>query len=394
MAESSGLRMLRSRMTEARSGGGTRRLRQRLGWTSGEERNHVERASAEGKHPLRSVQLMRGLAAVMVLVLHATEVATERFGSRQQNWWAGAAGVDLFFVISGFVMSLSSGRLLKRRGGALEFLRRRVERVVPIYWIATTVKVGLLLWVPMLGLRGLGGSWHIVASYLFLPSWNTVHAALPVVPLGWTLNFEMLYYALFALALALKVPPLRMLTPMLIVMAMVPVVVHASGYALLTWCQPILIEFLFGMMLERGWRRGWKLRPEIACAVLCVAMILLVSLPGQDGAMLRPFLWGLPAVAMLGAALSLEDSAGRRAPQWMLLIGDASYSIYLTHGFVLPVLAKVLAVSPWSGARHMVSVVVASLVLCLCAGLLFYRWVELPLIRFFHRRRTAALAFG
>ena len=371
--------MLRSPLTEAQGG---------------DRRSEVERASAEGKHPLRSVQAMRGLAAVMVLLLHATEVATERFGSRHQNWWAGAAGVDIFFVISGYVMSLSSGRLTRRKGGATEFLKRRLERIVPIYWIATTLKVALLLMAPALALRGLGGSWHVAASYLFLPSWNTVHAALPVVPVGWTLNFEMLYYALFALALALKLPPLRMLMPVLIGMALVPLAMHARVYALLTWCDPILLEFLFGMLLERAWRRGWKLRPAMAWVVLCVALSLLVLLPGQDGTLLRPFLWGLPAAAMLGAALSLEGSVGRRLPRWMLLIGDASYSIYLTHGFVLPAMGRLLAEVPWAGARQMFAVIVASLALCMGAGLIFYRWVELPLIHFFQRRRIAALAIG
>ncbi len=336
---------------------------------------------------------MRGLAAVMVLVLHATEVATERFGSQHQNWWAGAAGVDIFFVISGYVMSLSSGRLIGRHGGATEFLKRRLERIVPIYWIATTLKVALLLLVPALGLRGLGGSWHVVASYLFLPSWNTLHAALPVVPVGWTLNFEMLYYALFALALALKVPPLRLLAPLLIALALVPLAVRARVYAPLTWCDPILLEFLLGMMLERAWRRGWKLRPGMAWLVLCVAMSLLVLLPRQDGSLLRPLLWGLPAVAMLAAALSLEDSVGQRVPRWVLLIGDASYSIYLTHGFVLPVVARLLEALPWAGARQVFPVLAVSLALCLGVGWIFYRWVELPLIHFFHRRRTAALAF-
>ena len=353
----------------------------------------MERASAEGRHPLRSVQAMRGLAAVMVLVLHATEVGTERFGSRHQNWWAGAAGVDIFFVISGYVMSLSSSRLVRRQGGAMQFMKRRLERIVPIYWITTTVKVALLLWLPALGLRGLGGTWHVVASYLFLPSWNSIHAALPVVPVGWTLNFEMLYYALFTLALALKLPPLRMLTPVLIALALVSLAMHARVYALLTWCDPILLEFLFGMLLEQAWRRGWKLRPGMAWIVLCVALGLLVLLPRQDGTLLRPLLWGVPAVAMLAAALSLEDSFGRRVPPWMLLIGDASYSIYLTHGFVLPVVAMLLELTPWAGVRTMLPVIIVSLALCLGAGWLFYCWVELPLIHFFRRRQTAALAF-
>ena len=361
--------MLRSPLTEAQAG---------------DRRSEMERASAEGKHPLRSVQAMRGLAAVMVLLLHATEVATERFGSRHQNWWAGAAGVDIFFVISGYVMSLSSGRLVRRQGGATEFLKRRLERIVPIYWIATTLNVDLLLWVPALRFLWLRGSCHVVASYLFLPTWNTMHAALPVVPVGWTLNFEMLYYALFALALALKLPPLRMLTPLLIGMALVPLAVHARVYALLTWCDPILLEFLFGMLLERAWRRGWKLWPGVAWVVFCVAMTLLVLFPRPDGTLLRPLLWGLPAV---------EDTVGRRVPPWMLLIGDASYSIYLTHGFVLPVVAMFLEAMPWAEMRTMLPVLAASLALCLGAGWMFYRWIELPLIHFFRRRRTAALAF-
>jgi exopolysaccharide production protein ExoZ len=342
------------------------------------------------KRSLHLLQVVRGVAAVMVVILHASTLVTERFGNGKEIWWSGAAGVDIFFVISGFVMALSSVSLTRSASPALEFMKRRLERIVPLYWIFTTFKIALLSAVPAVALRGLGGSWHVLSSYLFIPSKNAIGSVLPVLSVGWTLNFEMLFYVLFAAALSFKISPLKMVAPVLVILSLVPVITRTDTVAILSWCHPIVLEFLFGMLLYAFWSQGRKLNPAVAWSLLFVGAILIAVIPWGWQSLLRPFVWGLPALAIVTAAVELEGPLGAKAPRWMLKVGDASYSIYLTHVFVLPVVAAGLLRIPIPALRTMAPVILISLVTSLSTGVIVHQIIELPIIDYFRNRRLKA----
>jgi len=348
---------------------------------------HLQDGPTASRPTYRLIQVLRAIAALMVVVHHAILMLHERNGLPVGNWINGGAGVDIFFVISGFVMTISSALLRGTRHPARTFLARRLERIVPMYWLLTTLKVLLVLTVPVLAINGLGTLWHVIASYLFLPT-----AQEPVVVVGWTLIYEMAFYVLFACVLALRAPLLKTLAPVLVVLALLPLIPHLSLPVMVAWyTKTIVLDFLYGIMLALGLR--WVLQMPSAFAIVLVVagFVPLLIWPGPNFSFWRGVLWGLPAAAVVAGALALERRWGTKIPRWTLELGDASYSIYLVHGFVLPVFGVMLAYLgvQWWGVVP-VSVVVMVVLSAVC-GDIVYRLVERPITQWFKSRRQTAI---
>ena len=194
------------------------------------------------------VQVLRGIAAMLVVLCHASQMVHYRLGVGEVLFF-GASGVDVFFPISGFVMAVTTRRYWGQAGHALDFLVRRLIRIVPIYWGATLLKLLLIVALPaVVGATRLD-AWHVTASFLFIPAFDAEHKAFPVVPIGWTLNFEMLFYLLFAAVLALRLQPLIWLGGGLLLISLLPPL-PAWG-AIASLFSPMLLEFVGGMLL--GW---------------------------------------------------------------------------------------------------------------------------------------------
>jgi exopolysaccharide production protein ExoZ len=183
-------------------------------------RSSVERDSLPAN--FLTVQALRAVAALLVVLLHAFETWGERVdpAAPEVNWENGAAGVDIFFIISGFVMVISSRRLADRPDAWLIFLRHRVVRIVPLYWLLTTVKIFAVVVLGRVVLRTVLDFNFVAGSYLFLPVTDSAGHFRPVLPVGWTLTYEFLFYLLFAAALAMRVDFLRIVIPGLGLIAM------------------------------------------------------------------------------------------------------------------------------------------------------------------------------
>jgi peptidoglycan/LPS O-acetylase OafA/YrhL/glycosyltransferase involved in cell wall biosynthesis len=292
--------------------------------------------------PLRGLQALRAVAALAVVLYHAGELLRTRLGEAGPGWLGnGAAGVDVFFVVSGFVMMVSSRKLIGRADAARLFLAARLRRIVPLYWLVSGAKLGLAAGLPAL-VQGRGFSLAtIAASFLFLPLHDAQGQFKPVLPVGWTLSFEMLFYGLFALALWGRRPPALFVPPILLAIALLP---H-TDYAIGELSNKMLLEFGFGIGLAAIWLRGYRLPARIAAPLLCLGLAGLWLMP--ETLLATRFLsWGLPACLLVGSAVSLEHALAPRLPRAMLALGDASYAIYLTHGFVLAGLAAALRAGP------------------------------------------------
>jgi hypothetical protein len=153
--------------------------------------------------PLLSIQILRAVAALMIAVVHTRYEFEFKFGIGDviPPMTALAAGVDLFFVISGFVMAYGSFHAFGQPGASQDFITRRLIRIVPLYWIATSVLVAhVLLHYPSLAAakHSVG---TIIASYLFVPWPGPTAAMTPILAQGWTLNYEMFFYLLFTVSL-------------------------------------------------------------------------------------------------------------------------------------------------------------------------------------------------
>ena len=162
------------------------------------------------KQQFTGVQLLRFIAAMMVVTMHTTEAIGLRVPGHTlaDTWGIGSAGVDIFFVISGFVMAVSTPQPDKssryKFSEAWLFMKRRFLRITPLYWFYTTLKIISVLIVPSLALRTTLHPFHIVCSYLFIPVMSPWGLVQPVLPVGWSLCFEMFFYLMFSIAIALN----------------------------------------------------------------------------------------------------------------------------------------------------------------------------------------------
>jgi len=152
-----------------------------------------------------SVQMLRAIAATMVVFVHMDlQLQRLHYPTLGTNWMA--SGVDIFFVISGFIMWTSVER--RPEMTASSFFRNRLIRIVPLYWFATTLVLMVALIAPQVLNTTVLRPWHAIASYLFIPARHpTTGLFWPLLIPGWSLNYEMLFYAIFAIAIALSGHP-------------------------------------------------------------------------------------------------------------------------------------------------------------------------------------------
>jgi len=131
---------------------------------------------------------LRAIAVLAVLIYHA------QFNFSGQLFFNGGfIGVDIFFVISGFVMVISPRFLVTSEDGWKIFLKKRILRIVPLYWAATTFKLVVILFISSLVLHAKLDWLVIFKSYFFLPSHNLDGEIKPFLGVGWTLVFEMFF---------------------------------------------------------------------------------------------------------------------------------------------------------------------------------------------------------
>jgi peptidoglycan/LPS O-acetylase OafA/YrhL len=338
------------------------------------------------------LQVLRALAALSVAMLHAQHDASavaERTGRafepiRAFPW---EAGVDVFFVISGFIMVYASERLFGRPEGPRLFLARRVARIVPIYWAVTTVYLFVALAAPALVNAEFVGWGRVLASYLFIPVARADGMVQPLYGLGWTLNYEMFFYALFALAVAR--PRKRAVLALgagLVGLVLIGRIFHPLPEPFGFWTHPIILEFVYGMALALLHATGFRLsalpRALLAAAAILTLVAVATAIALGDAAIpFRHFYYGIPAAMLVAAvAFGRERDAGR-IPLARLgaAIGDASYALYLIHPFVIRAGRELVlrsglgaAIGPWG----FVALALAAAVL---ASMLVYRFFERPL---------------
>jgi peptidoglycan/LPS O-acetylase OafA/YrhL len=213
-----------------------------------------------------ALQLLRAVAATGVVISHVRYDFLHHLSLTEQLPGfldLGNAGVDLFFVISGFVMVYSSESLFGRDRAAVTFLMRRIARIVPLYWLMTVIMV---VYVAARGFAVSDATPMLVAvSFFFIPYARPSGEISPIFGVGWTLNFEMLFYATFALALAARREvTVARVTALLALLILGSMLWPGLPMPLSYWSDPIVLEFAFGMMLALAYRADARLPAPIA----------------------------------------------------------------------------------------------------------------------------------
>lgn len=277
-----------------------------------------------------------------------------------------------------------------RRAGAgarvaWDFLVRRVVRVVPIYWIFTALKLLIVLAIPVASLKAMPTVTHVAASFFFVPHQTPSGEFWPVLPVGWTLNFEMFFYAVFAIVIAAGVQKILGVAVIFGAIALVAQL-HLAPSFLNFYVDSLLIEFALGMCLaalvsSQAWKAVAGAKKVLVGLALCVAAILFLML---EGTIPRGLTWGGAAACIVCLTLLLEQNV-RDCQKLRPLVkaGDSSYSLYLIHTFTVP--AAVLLAGKVVDSNPVVAVSFAVIVSVVAAEI-GYRVLERPLLRAVSRR--------
>ncbi|MDE1993277.1 MAG: acyltransferase [Rhizobiaceae bacterium] len=278
---------------------------------------------------LYGIQYLRAFAALAVVVFHAAE----RTGG---HFRIGAAGVDVFFVISGFIMWTMSER---RPVSPTRFFLDRVQRIAPSYWIVTAIMViGALVGLfPSLKLT----AGHILGSLFFIPVRSPSNGEIwPVLVQGWTLDFEMFFYVVFAATLFLR-QNLRLWVMSAIFLCMVAagLIFKPQSPLLLTYTRPIILEFVAGAILAQFWLSG-KIPGAFTGLVLVIVALAGFATIEIFGLAFSEINCGPLALALVLGVVSLEQSGSLPNIPILTYLGNSSYSIYLWHTLAVSVIAR------------------------------------------------------
>ncbi|OAI85768.1 acyltransferase [Agrobacterium sp. 33MFTa1.1] len=337
-----------------------------------------------------NLQVLRAVAAFMVFFHHFMPVIDRVFpGVRRYE--AGASGVDIFFVLSGFIMVVTTHN---KDGDPLKFLVNRIVRVVPIYWIMTFIIVFIfLLGARPLGVMELQPS-YVWKSLFFIPFerggfWE------PVLSVGWTLNYEMFFYVVFSILMVLGNFYTRILLIIFLLCSFVlsGLLFSFDGY-MRYYSSPVMLDFALGAAFGAffcarkdkppflGPRGAWFL-------IVAGASVILATSSGfelYNNSIVRPLTWGVAGLLLVSGCVFLEQN-GYVARHWLLVhLGNASYSIYLVHNLVIQIAMKVVGVTGLSGIVSVLITGVLALLLTIVCGLASYRFIEAPINRAYRKR--------
>jgi peptidoglycan/LPS O-acetylase OafA/YrhL len=347
---------------------------------------------------LSNLQALRGVACLLVVWLHLGDWEGE-YGLHTPvvaaGRYVGYAGVDVFFVLSGFIITYAHFGQLGRPAAVPRYLARRFWRVYPTYWALTAVAAALF--AGLLHWPALAFGWRDWLDWLALRPGGSVNPSLPV---SWTLPYELVFYAAFAVVFAL---PARwgwgalaawgLAVALLAVRGPGPVNPYAP-----TLLSPHVLEFLGGAAAGAAIRRGARGYGRAAVAAglgYAVVAALVCRLPNYDAWMAHLFdqatrvlVFGPPAVLLVYGLAALELAGRPTLPRWLRATGDASYSIYLWHWPVGKVLVLYGCFVPHNRLPHLGWLAV-TLTVCVGGGFLMHYLVERPLLKLSRRRPRA-----
>lgn len=326
------------------------------------------------------IQYFRGIAAALVVLYHSM-IMSAVIGYLPGP--IGNFGIDIFFVISGFIMWTTT----EQRGVTTgEFWLARIFRIIPIYWLFTGFIVCLMFLVPSAFIHqrkfDIG---YTVESLLLIPSRNPdVGDISPLYTVGWTLMYEMFFYFIFGLALIVRNRFWRLSTLIVTFIGLVlyGLTLQNKSPFTHTYTNPLLLEFLAGILIGVGVKKLERISIKYGLSLLGVSIVLFAWGWLNESIVQRVVAFGPAATVMIAAVVILEKVFAKKVNKFALLIGNASYSIYLAHPlaqrawYVLMVYMMGVISTKSEAIIYSVGAIFAGII----GGLVCYISVERPLV--------------
>lgn len=302
---------------------------------------------------INNLQVLRAFAAILVIIFHTIGVA-KVFGYNTSIFTSvpsfGSFGVDIFFVISGFIISHVQ---YSRPKSPLLFLKNRLKRIVPLYW-TLTIAVTIIFYFFSLKFN----LQQSITSLLFISS--NFHYDYPTLAPGWTLEYEMLFYLIFAGAITAHKYSINIIVSVMII-----------ALVLLKLVEPIVLEFVFGMIASYFYRNNIFKESKFILLSLSV-LWYLIGFYVEFGEM-RVLSFGFPAALLVLSCCYFNQIKSTL----FLSLGNSSYSIYLIQAFTLPLYFETIK---WSGITGINAdiVILACSIFTVSSGVCLYYLYEKP----------------
>lgn len=349
-----------------------------------------------------SIQALRGIAAVLVVFCHCEQYISAFLPTRLERYLGycfGGFGVDIFFVISGFIMVYISQNNFAKQKAVSTFIIRRITRIFPIYWLTTLVALFVIIPSGLFAyampvkqqyvIEALRHSDYVLKSFLLIPS---VVFASPIVAVAWTLLYEMFFYYAFSIMLFFnKKLYLNVLFVVFITLVLLNHyfanlhLTNSLSFYVTFYGNDIILEFIFGCFIAEQYLQGKMLTTNVAVpAVILSVLGLILSYHGNFISLesIRAIKWGIPSVFLVFGLLSLEYNGILKVPTFLIRLGDSSYSIYLTHLSIFLILY--ISFIKWIHQYISISGDLAILTawpVCVLGGHLTFIYIERPLLK-------------
>ena len=345
------------------------------------------------KKTLNLVQLLRGIASLLVVLMHTTGTAKEIWGINflGQIFKFGGAGVDIFFVLSGFIITYTSKKALKESSNFITFLKRRVIRIFPVYWIIITIFLLIQIALPAFYKTPYDLTLiNLLNTYCLMPDHIMINSV------SWTLTYELFFYILFSLAFLIRSQKILIILSCTYVLVLIFASSFLSyGFSNNRWISvifyPMNIEFFMGIAVA-------LLVPLINISIskflivigsiLFIAAALISNLDyylfrnGFD----RVIIFGIPSFCILLGVVRLELNKQYCIHNFLLYLGEASYSLYLIHLPLIVAAIKIIAKFKISNNLILQLLAVFLIIMICIISIIFFKKIENPLINKLNRK--------
>lgn len=337
-----------------------------------------------GTRMLRSIQILRAFAVWFVVLHHIRQIAfADHFSSPFMDRLAhkGAAGVDLFFVISGFIICHS---VYRKPISAIQFAINRAIRIIPAYWFFTGIVALLSIYFNGLMFATNLNPELLIKSLLFLPTERTdLPEHIPFLTVGWTLNYEMLFYLLVSLVILISRERFIPLISFCIIFSYE--YLKPSLSLMPFYGNGMTLEFLLGIFIADFYKNGYisNIRPQVLI-LFAFASILFIYNQSVDHDVIYT---GVPCAIIVASFVGLESIIKDSLPTRLVIkLGNYSYSTYLCHIIIICALTRIE--NKFINQKDMIMILTVPLTLLV--SILSYKFVEQPttnLAKYFFNKR-------
>lgn len=333
-----------------------------------------------------SIQALRYIAAALVVVHHVLLTINNYYGDIGSLYdygnirKFGEFGVDIFFIISGFIIFYTNWDNFDGVGSKKIFLYNRLIRIVPIYWIFTIISVAIFFLFPSITSANVNLV-NFLGSIFFIPVDSH-----PILKVGWSLNYEMYFYFIFALLLSFgRVTAIFLLGAIFAIQILIFYDYDGSSYIIKMISDPLLVEFYAGCILGFLYKKNFIPKKMSFLIIVFALIFCTINLIFEFNKNYRILYYG--GTALLLVCWFLCSNFG--SCNFVLSLGNLSYSLYISHPFVLPAVGLVVKKYHLYEYININFYPIIVLITCTIVAFFVYYFIEMPIVDKFKFKRSA-----